>query len=290
MAIYHLVVKVVQRSAGRSATAAAAFRAACTIHCEREGKTHNYRRKQGVVDAFIVAPEGAPAWAYDRVALWNAVEAREVRRDGVTAREWELGLPAELDDDARRQLAHDFAQALVARYGVAADVAVHAPNRRGDQRNWHAHVLTTTRRLDPSGLTSKTRVLDAPNTRGAELLAMRELWAALQNAALERAGRPERVDHRSLAARRAAALAQGSERLAEELDRPLEPKLGPASSGVERKARRAAEREGREYVPVTDRGEMVHATRQVRLLHSELAELRDKQAKCADDVPASRPG
>lgn len=98
MAAYHLTLKVVQRSKGRSATAAAAFRAACTIHCEREGKTHNYTRKQGVVDAFIVAPEGSPAWAHDRAALWNTAEMREVRRDGVTAREWELGLPAELDE------------------------------------------------------------------------------------------------------------------------------------------------------------------------------------------------
>ena len=103
MASYHLTVKAVQRSKGRSATAAAAFRAACVIRCEREGKTHNYRSKQGVADAFIVAPEGAPAWALDREMLWNAAEARERRRDVVTAREWELGLPSELDADARRE-------------------------------------------------------------------------------------------------------------------------------------------------------------------------------------------
>ncbi|MBP1806954.1 hypothetical protein J2Z33_002821, partial [Rubellimicrobium aerolatum] len=161
MAIYHLVVKVVQRSAGRSAKAAAAFRAACVISCEREGKTHNYERKRGVVDAFIVAPEDAPAWAQDRAALWNAAEARERRRDGVPAREWELGLPAELSPTEQRELARAFAQALVARYGVAADVTIHAPDREGDQRTWHAHVLTTTRRLGPEGLSGKTRELDA---------------------------------------------------------------------------------------------------------------------------------
>ena len=272
MAVYHLSVKVVQRSAGRSATAAAAFRAACAIHCEREGRTHNYTRKQGVEEAFIVALEGAPAWAHDRVALWNAAEVRETRKDSVTAREWELGLPTELDAGERRELARSFAQALANRYGVAADVTIHAPDRGGDGRNWHAHVLTTTRRLEPSGLTAKTRVLDAPSTRRAELVAMRELWAALQNAALERAGYEARVDHRSLAARREDALARGNVRAADLLDRPPGIKLGPAASALERRARRAAKKEGREYALVTDRGEAVHVAGQIRAVLEELHE------------------
>ena len=60
--------------------------------------------------------------------------------------------------------------------GVAADVAIHAPHREGDKRNWHAHVMTTTRVLGPEGLAEKTRVLDAQATRGAEVTAMRERW------------------------------------------------------------------------------------------------------------------
>ncbi|MFC5567052.1 MobQ family relaxase [Rubellimicrobium aerolatum] len=287
MAIYHLVVKVVQRSAGRSATAAAAFRAACVIHCEREGKTHNYTRKQGVVEGFILAPEGAPAWAQDRAALWNAAEARERRRDGVPAREWELGLPAELSLADRRELTRAFAQALVARYGVAADVTIHAPNRDGDQRNWHAHVLTTTRRLGTEGLTSKTRELDAPGTRSGELRILRELWADLQNAALARAGRPERVDHRRLAVQREAALARGDAAKAEELDRPPEVKLGVLASGAERQARRRAEREGRPYVSVTDRGELTQAVRQVR---EAWAELRKHKKRAREAGPETGQG
>lgn len=273
MPSYHLALKLVRRSEGRSATSAAAFRAACTVHCEREGKTHSYRRRQGVVDAFIVVPDEAPAWALDRSALWNAAEMRETRRNSVTAREWELGLPAELSDEHRRQLAHDFAQALVARYQVAADVTIHAPDSAGDPRNWHAHVLTTTRALETSGLTGKTRALDAKGISRLELLAVREVWAGLQNAALERAGRAERVDHRSLKAQREAALVEGDTGAAEALDRPPEVKLGPAVSGAERKARRVAERGGREYVPVTERGEVTHAVREVR---AALADLREE--------------
>ena len=272
MASYHLSVKTVKRSAGRSATAAAAYRSGSVIACEREGRLHDYSRKAGVAETFIVAPEDAPDWVQDRAALWNAAEARETRRNSVTAREWELALPAEVSDAERSRLAREFAEALVARYGVAADVAIHAPHREGDQRNHHAHVLTTTRRLTAEGFTDKTRVLDAAKTGGVEIGEMRGLWAELQNRALERAGVVERVDHRSLEVQREAALSRGDALTAEELDRAPEVKLGPAANAMERREMRAAEAEGREYEPVTERGRAVHTARRARALYAEMRE------------------
>jgi len=185
MASYHLSVKTIKRSAGRSATAAAAYRAGAELECEREGRMHDYRAKQGVRETFIVAPDDAPEWASNRSDLWNAAEARENRRNSVTAREWELALPADISGAARREIAESFAQELVARYGVVADVAIHDPHKEGDQRNHHAHVLTTTRVMGPDGLTDKTRILDAAKTGGVEIEAMRAHWADLQNLALE---------------------------------------------------------------------------------------------------------
>src|SRR3546814_18537864 len=96
MAIYHLAVKSVSRSTGRSAVAAVAYRAGVCLENERDGLVHDYTRRGGVEDAFIVAPEGA-AWAQDRSALWNAAEAAEKRKDAKVAREYELALPAELE-------------------------------------------------------------------------------------------------------------------------------------------------------------------------------------------------
>lgn len=272
MASYHLSVKTVKRSAGRSATAAAAYRSGSVIACEREGRLHDYSRKAGVAETFIVAPGDAPDWVQDRAALWNAAEARETRRNSVTAREWELALPAEVPDAERSRLARDFAEALVARYGVAADVAIHAPHREGDQRNHHAHVLTTTRRLTAEGFTDKTRILDAAKTGSVEIGEMRGLWAELQNRALEQAGVAERVDHRSLEVQREAALSRGDTLTAEELDRAPEVKLGPAANAMERREMRATEAEGREYEPVTERGRAVHATRRARTLYAEMRE------------------
>ena len=275
MASFHLSVKTVKRSAGRSATAAAAYRAGACIACEREGRVHDYTRKSGVEETFIVAPEGAPAWAQDRAALWNAAEARETRINSVTAREWELALPSEIGAAERSAIVRDFAQELVSRYGVAVDVAIHAPHREGDQRNHHAHVLTTTRQLEPEGFAAKTRVLDSAKTGGVEIEQMRGVWAELQNRALERVGEIERVDHRSLEKQRETALDRGDEVRAVELDRDPELKLGPAANSMERREKASAEREGREYVPVTERGAVVHAARQAREAFRDMRERLD---------------
>ncbi len=270
MASYHLSVKTIKRSAGRSVVAAAAYRVGERIECQREGRVHDYTRKQGIEETFIVAPETAPAWAHDRSKLWNEAEASETRRNSVTGREWELALPSEISAEDRSQITRQFAEELVSRYGVAVDVAIHAPHREGDQRNHHAHVLTSTRKLEAGGFTAKTRVLDSAKTGGVEIEQMRGVWAELQNRALERAGEVERVDHRSLETQREAAQERGDTLSAEELDRDPELKLGPAANSMERRAKARAERQGREYVPVTERGAVVHAARQARAAFREM--------------------
>ncbi len=287
MASYHLNVKTISRSQGRSATAAAAYRAAERIRCERYGIEHDYTRKGGVVDTQMFAPgdSDVAAWIEDREQLWNLVEARETRKNSVVAREWTVALPAELSPDQRRKLAHDFACTLVDRYGVIADVAIHAPHREGDERNHHAHILTTTRRVEGEGFGEKTRELDVKKTSSVEVSAMRRTWAELQNEALERAEVEGRVDHRSLEAQREEAqraACEAEERgreeenalrlrlIAEELHRQPEPKLGPRTSAMERRAKQEAEREGKEYVPVTERGAEVAERRAERSLFEEV--------------------
>jgi hypothetical protein len=97
----------------------------------------------------------------------------------------------------------------------------------------------------------------------------------LQNRALERVGEVERVDHRSLEKQRETALDRGDKLTAEELDRDPELKLGPAANSMERRAKVMAERQGREYIPVTERGAVVHAARQARAAFREMRERLD---------------
>lgn len=236
MAIYHLSVKSVSRSEGRSVVAAAAYRAGQELRDERQGLTHDYTRKQGVEAAFILAPSGVK-WIKNRSTLWNAAEAAEKRKDAKTGREYELALPAELDAPAREKLARDFAAELVKRYGVAADVAIHAPGREGDNRNYHAHILTTTRKVGQEGLEAKTRILDVSRTASPEIEHLRAVWAQQVNNALEQHQVAQRVDHRSLKR-------QGK-------DQEPTVHMGVSATALERKATREADH----GEPVTERGQ-----------------------------------
>lgn len=220
MAIFHLDVQTISRSAGRSAVAAAAYRAGTRLRDERTGQVFDYARRNGIGSTFVAAPVDAPDWANDRDRLWNAAEAAETRKNSTVAREWLVALPAELDAAAREQLVRDLAAELVLRYGVVVDAAIHAPGAQGDERNHHAHLLTSTRTIGPKGFGAKTRVLDAAKTGGAEITAMRAIWADLCNDALEAAGRSERIDPRAkgIQAAEAAERALEAESEAEALE------------------------------------------------------------------------
>lgn len=202
MAIYHCTAKAVSRNTGRSAPGAAAYRAGDVLTDQRTGEEFDYTRKSGVMSADIVLPEGAPDWARDRNQLWNAAESAERRKDACVAREYEVALPYELTHDQRRELALSFAKELVERHGVAVDVCLHEPCRDGNEKNYHAHILTTTRVMGPGGLAGKAEIEKAGRSRTTDLKETRTLWAQLCNEALERAGHSVRVDHLSYAAQK----------------------------------------------------------------------------------------
>src|SRR3546814_6338577 len=93
MAIYHLSAKVIGRGSGRSAVAAAAYRAASRLHDERLGRDHDFTSKTGVIHSEVMLPEDAPERLHDRETLWNEVEAVEKRKDAQLAREVEFAIP-----------------------------------------------------------------------------------------------------------------------------------------------------------------------------------------------------
>lgn len=202
MAVYHFSAKTVSRSAGRSSTAAAAYRAAERIVDERTGEIHDFTRKGGVVASEVILPGGG---TMERAALWNKVEAHHKRGDATVAREFVVALPAELDPTQRQDLARSYARELADRYRVAVDVNVHAPGKDGDQRNHHAHILLSACYASTAGALGKKAVeLDPIHCQRHGLANVveveRERWERLANQALEKAGQEARIDHRSLEA------------------------------------------------------------------------------------------
>jgi len=214
MAIYHLSVKTVQRSKGRSSVAAAAYRSASLLIDDRTGLTHDYTRKSGVDFSHIVG------YDEDRQSLWNAVELAEKRKDATTAREYEVALPIELTDFQKKRLVLAYSTWLHKEYGCVVDACIH----HSDGDNPHAHILTTTRQWDEekkafSGdkinreWSDKKRKEYGLNPRKEELKKARMVWEKLANSMLEKAGKAERIDHRTLEA-------QGVERLPSIKDGP----------------------------------------------------------------------
>lgn len=201
MAIFHLSARQpIARASGRSATAAAAYRAGALIADQRTGQVFDYRRRKGVLDARIHLPGGR--LVHDRDRFWNDLELHHRRRDAVLAREVVLALPNELDADERAALAFGFSRDIAQEFGVGVDCALHAPSRDGDDRNFHAHLLLTACTVDADGMLGrKAERLDpiACKRSGAadSVSWLRPHWQLSVNAALARKGSTARVDHRS---------------------------------------------------------------------------------------------
>ncbi len=239
MAIFHLDIKPVTRSTGRRATSSAAYRAGESIRDERTGTLYDHRERRDVLHKEIILPskldrpDAGMEWARDRATLWNAAEKMEKQSNSRVAREYLAALPAELPPERRIGLARTFSREIADRYNVAVDLAIHEPRPGGDPRNFHAHLLATTRELTPGGLGAKTGIDMAGGVRSElglppsrqEFVTLRARWAELTNEALREANIEARVDHRSLQA-------QGA-------DREPKPHIPIAAIAMERRGERS---------------------------------------------------
>lgn len=221
IAIYHCNIGIVSRGKGKSAVAAAAYRSGEKITNEWDGMTHDYTRKRGVVHTEILLPPHAPPSFSDRATLWNSVELYEKAGNAQLAREIDAALPIELSREEQIRLVREYCSSQFVSRGMCVDFAIHDT----DSGNPHCHIMLTMRPLDERGAWAakskkeydldengerislpsgryKTHKVDLTgwNDKGNALL-WRKAWADISNAYLERAGSPERIDHRSNAER-----------------------------------------------------------------------------------------
>ncbi len=192
MAIEFARVSVHSRSAGHSAVAGAAYRAAETLHDERLGVTNHYAyRAAEVGHSEILLPAGGDDALKDRATFWNAVEAREDRSNrhasAQVAKDHVIALPREVGREHHVRMAREFAQEMFVSKGVPVDLAVHYHS----DGNPHAHLYTPTRTLEGSVFGKKARDLNGAFAKGykvpdAERLA--DHWREYQNRYFEREG------------------------------------------------------------------------------------------------------
>lgn len=221
--------------------AKAAYRSGQSLHDDRADKTFNYRpRAQEVVYSEIMSPQNAPGWLTEpspdmaagtkkqrdtREQLWNTVEQVEKRKDSQLAREFIASLPRGLNREQQIELVRGWCDSEFTSKGLVVDLAVH---KSKNGLNPHAHILCPMRPITADGFGKKADTAGKFNGRGAaglaaknELDGWRASWEKHVNAALEKAGREERVDRRSLKAR-------GIEKIPE-------PKIGVAATAMKRR-------------------------------------------------------
>ncbi len=300
MALFHLRNGFISRGKGQSVVAAAAYRARERLRDAVSGEVKDYRRKaveQPVLFSGIYVPKNAPAWAQDRGALWNAAEQaedrhnRKSRRVAITAQDMELALMHELTLEENRRALQDFIREQFTRRGYAVDANIHGPEREGDQRNIHAHLLVSMRTLDAQGFSATKRQLDRGELRQC-VEQWREAWAKTASRHLERAGHHQAAErmayaHLTLEAQRQAALARGDRSHADSLAREATQHLGAAATRMERQGK------------ASDRGDQNRATvtrncshwQTLGALHRERAQIDQALAgEPAQGQPAEAPG
>jgi len=192
MANYHLSIKHISRSTGRSAVSAAAYRSREKLYDERQGMTFDYTRKKDLAHAEIMLPNNAPERWKDRELLWNEVEKSEKRVDSRLAREVEVALPKEMNLREHIELLREYAQTQFVYKGMVADICIHK-----SEVNPHAHIMLTLREITEDGFGKKERSWNDK----ANIYTWREQWAIIQNRRLLEAGYDIQVDHRSYADR-----------------------------------------------------------------------------------------
>lgn len=219
MAVPHFSVSIVARGSGRSAVLSAAYRHCAKMDYEREARTIDYTRKQGLLHEEFVIPADAAEWLQSLIAdrsvagaseaFWNKVEEFEKRSDAQLAKDITIALPIELSSAQNIELVRDFVARHITAQGMVADWVFHdAPG------NPHIHLMTTLRPLTEDGFGSKKIAVAGSdgqplrNDAGkivyelwagglADFNAFRDGWFSIQNCHLALAGLDIRIDGRS---------------------------------------------------------------------------------------------
>ena len=202
--MYSMGAQIISRSTGRSAVAAAAYRAGQKLRCAATGVLHDYTKKNDVIYSQILAPAHTPDFLLSRDNLWSEVERVEKRKDAQLARELRLSIPHQLSDAQAIELLNTWTEKVLVKRGMIADLAIHAPQVG---LNLHAHVMLTTREIDRENQTFAKKNRDW-NSRQL-LLEIRESWAIACNEAAEKAGYAINWTHKSLHDQRQEAIASG---------------------------------------------------------------------------------
>lgn len=300
MSLFFFKAKMITKSK-QSAVASASYRSGQDLYSERDQEMKSYRTREVKPDSFILAPNHAPDWVYDREKLWNEVEKVENRWNSQLAREVLLALPIELNDNIQKELLQEYVQENFVDNGMVADVSIH----RDKKDNPHAHIMLTVRPFNEDGSwgnkkkreyifdengehildkngKKKFNTIDLTNWNEKEtLIKWRKNFAEKVNEYYLKHGINESISHESYEA-------QGLNKLPRH-------RLKREEYWVEKKAKQEALKNGTEYQPITTYGKLnkeiessnsllEKISKRIELLKQKVISLSDYRETKNDDL------
>jgi hypothetical protein len=229
MASYHLSVGVGKKGSGGSHAA----------YVSRSGEYENFK---GTEELVLSEHGNMPSWAeHDPTEFFRQADLHE-RKNGSAYREYEIAIPNEFTKDQQIEFVREFIrQEIGTDHPYLYGIHNHRATIDGEMEQPHAHIMFSDRKLDgiernpeaffkrynaknpEQGGCQKANFAATGETaaerraeRKENLVALRERFASLQNAHLEKHGHHAAVTHLSLKD-------QG-------IDRPPERHLGPVDS------------------------------------------------------------
>ncbi len=227
---YHFTSKTVSRAKGHSMVAKAAYNSRSAITEERTHELKDYSRHHDTpLATFVYAPDPE---LRNPEALWNFYERHETRSNAQLGMSFIASLPHELTDEQRANIVKDFMREQFSRKGVAAQADIHRPDREGDDRNFHVHILAGLRKVEKGGLAERAFTYE---DRKKNLADWREKWAERGARELEKAGfklqaERWRYGHLTNDQQKKKALARADMEWAEIKGQEAKKHLGPASA------------------------------------------------------------
>ncbi|WP_371218720.1 AAA family ATPase [Orientia tsutsugamushi] len=152
MAIKFARIEFLRRSEGGDSCRKAAYNARTIVKNKQTGIRYNFSRKKDNVYHTVLIPDYVNQDFKNIQTLMNEVERTETRENSKLLKDIVIALPdeKELNLEHRIELTHRIVDAMEwVQNGLGVQIDIHKP-QIGD-KNWHVHILVTTRRFKENG-------------------------------------------------------------------------------------------------------------------------------------------
>ncbi len=207
MAIQFARIEFLRRSEGGDSCRKAAYNARTIVKNKQTGIRYNFSRKKDNVYHTVLIPDYVNQDFKNIQTLMNEVERTETRENSKLLKDIVIALPdeKELNLEHRIELTHRIVDAMEwVQNGLGVQIDIHKP-QIGD-KNWHVHILVTTRRFKENGEELGDKAVDLE----AKFITVKGQWRIIKdskmiheiakeetNAYFAELGLPYRVDETS---------------------------------------------------------------------------------------------